>query len=114
MYNKERIKIIVSEWFEFKTGIILSDETLSKLVDDITETKQCDIPVVNHRRELLPAFLERKSDGIITLVTAGTDIRLDWEEYMDDSQAMKELREMSGKEVVRIMREVWEEVKSID
>lgn len=46
MYNKERIKTIVSEWFEFKTGIILSDETLSKLVDDITETKQCDIPVV--------------------------------------------------------------------
>lgn len=46
MYNKERVKTIVSEWFEFKTGIILSDETLSKLVDDITETKQCDIPVV--------------------------------------------------------------------
>ena len=45
MYNKERVKTIVSEWFELKTGIILSDGTLSKLVDDITETKQCDIPV---------------------------------------------------------------------
>ena len=30
---------------------------------------------------------------------------LDWEEYMDDTQAMNELREMSGKEVVRIIRE---------
>ena len=39
---------------------------------------------------------------------------LDWEEYMDDTQAMNELREMSGKEVVRVIREVWEEVKSID
>ena len=39
MYNKERVKRIVSEWFEFKAGIILSNETLSKLVDDITETK---------------------------------------------------------------------------
>lgn len=47
MYNKERIKTIVSEWFEFKTGIVLSDETLSKLVDDITETKQSDIPFVS-------------------------------------------------------------------
>ena len=46
MCNKERVKTIVSEWFDFKAGIILSDETLSKLVDDITETKQCDIPVV--------------------------------------------------------------------
>ena len=39
---------------------------------------------------------------------------LDWQEYMDDTQAMKELRDMSGKEVVRIMREVWEDIKSID
>lgn len=53
MYNKERVKTIVSEWFEFKTGIILSDETLSKLVDDITETKQCDIPDVVGRSEQL-------------------------------------------------------------
>jgi hypothetical protein len=46
MYNKERVKLIVGEWFDFKTGIVLSDETLSKLVDDITHTKQCDIPIV--------------------------------------------------------------------
>lgn len=51
MYNKERVKTIVSEWFDFKTGIVLSDETLSKLVDDITECKQCDIPVVVGRSE---------------------------------------------------------------
>ena len=38
MYNKERIELIVKEWFEFKTGVLLSDDTLSKLVDDITET----------------------------------------------------------------------------
>ena len=43
MYNKERIELIVKEWFEFKTGVVLSDDTLSKLVDDITDTKQCDI-----------------------------------------------------------------------
>jgi len=39
MYNKERVKIILSEWFEIKTGIVLSDETLNKLINDITETK---------------------------------------------------------------------------
>ena len=37
--NKKRIKIIVREWFEFKTGIILSNKTLNKLVCDII-TKQ--------------------------------------------------------------------------
>ena len=39
---------------------------------------------------------------------------LDWEEFMDDAQAMKELRTMSGRDVVKTMKEVWEEVKSID
>ena len=41
-------------------------------------------------------------------------IVLDFEEWLDDNQAMGELRQMSGKEVVKILKEVWEEVKSID
>lgn len=52
MYNKKRVKLIVKEWFELKTGIVLSNKTLRKLVDDITECKQCDIPVVSQRSEL--------------------------------------------------------------
>ena len=31
----DRIELIVKEWFELKTGITLSDETIKKLVDDI-------------------------------------------------------------------------------
>ena len=60
MYNKERVKIIVSEWFEFKTGIILSDETLSKLVDDITKTKEIDTTI---DRITLPTKDEVASKG---------------------------------------------------
>ena len=43
MYNKKRISLIVKEWFELKTAVKLSDDTLSKLVDEITETKQSNI-----------------------------------------------------------------------
>jgi len=35
MYNKKRVELIVSEWFELKTGVKLSEKTLSKLVDEI-------------------------------------------------------------------------------
>ena len=41
-------------------------------------------------------------------------IVLDFEEYMNNVQVMDELRDMSAKDVVRIIREIWEEVKSID
>ena len=61
MYNKERVKRIVSEWFEFKAGIILSNETLSKLVDDITETKQCDIPFVSVSLPLTKQLKKQKT-----------------------------------------------------
>ena len=43
MYNTKRIELIVKDWFKLKTGLELSDETISQMVADITETKQCDI-----------------------------------------------------------------------
>lgn len=46
------------------------------------EAKQCNITDVSQRSELLPAFLERRGDDIITLNTAGTDVTLDWQEYL--------------------------------
>ena len=36
---------------------------------------------------------------------------LDFEEYMNDTSAMEELRNMPAKVVVNIVREVWEEIK---
>jgi hypothetical protein len=44
--------------------------------------KQLNIPIVSQRSELLPAFLEKRGNEIITLKTAGTDISLDWQEYL--------------------------------
>ena len=36
----------------------------------------------------------------------------DFEEWLNDTIAMQQLREMDAKNVVSIMREVWEEIKS--
>ena len=38
-------------------------------------------------------------------------IVLDFDEYMNNALVMEELRDMSAKDAVRIMREIWEEVK---
>ena len=38
----------------------------------------------------------------------------DFEEYMNSAIVMDELRDMNAKDVVRVIREVWEEVKSKD
>ena len=35
--ENSRIELIVKEWFELKTGIELSDETINKIVVDITD-----------------------------------------------------------------------------
>jgi len=35
----------------------------------------------------------------------------DFDEYMDDHRAMSELSVMSGLEVVKIIREVWEDIR---
>lgn len=48
MYNTKRIELIVKDWVKLKTGLELSDETISQMVADITETKQCDINVVGN------------------------------------------------------------------
>lgn len=44
--------------------------------------EQLHIPIVSQQSELLPAFLERRGDDIIILKTAGTDVSLDWQEYL--------------------------------
>ena len=56
MYNRKSIELIVKDWVKLKTGIDLSDETISQMVVDITEAKQCDIHVVGSRRKLLGKF----------------------------------------------------------
>ena len=42
MLNKNRIELIVKEWVKLTTGIELSNDTLSQMVDDIMDVKQCD------------------------------------------------------------------------
>ena len=54
--------------------------------------------------------LLKKSEGIRDYKL----IVLDFEEWVNNNEAMGELRNMTGKEVVSIMREVWEECKSIN
>lgn len=39
MFNKNRIELIVKEWVKLKTGIELSNDTLSQMVDDIMGDK---------------------------------------------------------------------------
>jgi len=41
-------------------------------------------------------------------------IVLDFEEWLNNTEAMNELKKMSAKEVVGVVREVWEECKSIE
>jgi len=41
-------------------------------------------------------------------------IVLDFEEWLNNDEAMNELRNMTGKEVVGVLRKVWEECKSIE
>ena len=41
-------------------------------------------------------------------------IVLDFEEWINNTQAINELRKMSGKEVISIAREVWEKCKSLN
>ena len=38
---------------------------------------------------------------------------LDWEEYMDNTEEMNELRKMSGSEAVKTIKKIWEDIKSI-
>jgi len=42
------------------------------------------------------------------------NIILGWDKYIDDHAAMAELAAMSGREVVKIMRDVWEDIKKLD
>ena len=39
MYNTKRIELIVKDWFKLKTGIELSDETISQMVADFYLTE---------------------------------------------------------------------------
>jgi hypothetical protein len=41
--GNSRIELIVKEWFELKIGIELSDETIKKIVVDITEKEEDNI-----------------------------------------------------------------------
>jgi len=60
MDYKERIKLVVKEWFYYKTSITVNDDNLNVLVDRIAECKQCDIPVV-----VRSAFLVQHKDTLI-------------------------------------------------
>lgn len=64
MEYKERIKLVVKEWFYYKTAMTVNEDKLSVLVDRIAECKQCDIPVVISRLQKLQRFdLANYRDG---------------------------------------------------
>lgn len=60
MDYKERIKLVVKEWFYYKTAMTVDDDKLNVLVNRIAECKQCDIPVV-----VRSAFLIQHKDTLI-------------------------------------------------
>ena len=72
MYNKKRIELIVKDWVKLKTGLELSDETISQMVADITETKQCDIPSVV---KSLPTKEDAVAEGYRIAKDAGYNYR---------------------------------------
>lgn len=46
MEYKERVKLVVKEWFYYNTAMTVNDDKLNLLVSRIAGCKQCDIPVV--------------------------------------------------------------------
>ena len=55
---------------------------IERIIDLENKVDKLILCGVSQQRELLPAFLERRGDDIITLNTAGTDVTLDWQEYL--------------------------------
>ena len=53
MNNRERLKLIIENWFVEKTSIKPTEEGLNNLVDRIYYDKQLILSGVSHRRELL-------------------------------------------------------------
>ena len=57
--------------------------------------------------------MEKKMKAKVVLaIIRNKRIIKEFEDWLNDTQAMQELREMDSKSVVGIMREVWEELKS--
>ncbi|MCP4053371.1 MAG: hypothetical protein GY739_09930 [Mesoflavibacter sp.] len=56
MNKRERVKLIIENWFIEKTCIKPTEEGLNNLVDRITYDKQLSIHSVSNRRELLIDF----------------------------------------------------------
>lgn len=48
MEYKERLKLIIKEWFYYKTAMTVNDDKLNVLVGRIAETKQCIIADVGN------------------------------------------------------------------
>ena len=60
MDYKERLKLIIKEWFYYKTAMTVNDDKLNVLVSRITETKQCIIADVSNC-----AYLVQDKDTLI-------------------------------------------------
>ena len=79
MYNKKRIELIVKDWVKLKTGLELSDDTISQMVDDITETKQCDIHGVSNNEvafcECGDRLMKQVNSTNMNCVNCGTTVK---------------------------------------
>lgn len=58
MNNRERLKLIIENWFVEKTSIKPTEEGLNNLVDRIYYDKQLNIYGVSQQRELLELVTE--------------------------------------------------------
>jgi hypothetical protein len=65
MYNTKRIESIVKDWVKLKTGLELSDETISQVVADITGTKKCDIQFFATRLKVGTKIFKKHRSGTI-------------------------------------------------
>ena len=84
MRTKQGVKELITGIL-IREGLKLTDleeNAVDRIIEALTEENNLVIPDVSQRSELLPAFLERRGDDIITLKTAGTDVSLDWQEYL--------------------------------
>jgi hypothetical protein len=49
---KTRIELIIKDWVKLKTGIELSDKTISKLTIDIVNSSQCNKKIIEQLAEI--------------------------------------------------------------
>jgi len=66
-----------------RSGENHSDHSEKALRNSLNGLEQLDLYIVSNRRELLPEFLMKDSDGkIVTAYIGGADVTEEWNEYL--------------------------------